>query len=182
MRMFYGQIDKLAPALLKPLAPELASIRDQVAAAPALGWIDGDVNFDTCETMTRVIGREATSDFFRQLWPTVWKESPFMASFVQGILRVHRDPGAYVKYLRVGYPQVFKNFGHWSVEVYEKQHALARLREAPDRCFVDDAAWVHYVAVSLSTLFEAGGHQGQVAIAELHPLENTATLEFTWAV
>lgn len=99
----------------------------------------GDINFETCEIMTRTIGVDGTSDFFQQLWPRVWAESPFMSSFIQGVLRLHRDPGAFVKYLRVG-----------------------------------------YVADSLVTLYEAGGYEGTVRVAEVDPARRDAVLEFAW--
>ncbi len=59
---------------------------------------------------------------------------------------------------------------------------MARLRDAPARCFVDDGVWLRYVADSLITLYEAGGHQGTVNVAEKNAERRDAVLEFRWTV
>lgn len=181
MRMLLDQLEKHPAAGIEEVMHDLADVRRQIATAPVLGWLPGQVNIDTIDAITVRLGQPEGERFFQRLWPRVWGESPFMSSFVQGILRLHRDPGAYVKQVGRGYPQVFRNFGRWTVERDGQQRALGRLEDVPAGCFAHDAAWLHYVAVSLVTLYDQAGHVGDARVIEADAGRGAAVFEFTWA-
>lgn len=180
MRMMFDQIDRHDAPGMDAVVADLAATREQVMRSGGLGWLPGAVNLDTIDALTVRLGRPEGERFFQLLWPRVWADAPFLSNFTQGILRMHRDPGSYLKYIQRGFPQVFRNFGDWKLGERGTGVARATLVGAPVGCFHHDAAWMHYTAASLVTLYDQGGHAGEVRLVDLDPVRRAAQFEFRW--
>lgn len=180
MRMLVGSADKLDDPERERAKRALEDVSRRVHAAPMLGWMSGDANFEAVERLTEELGDEGASMFFRQLFSRVWSDASFMSAFVRGIIRMHPDPGAYLKYLQSGSRQIFRDFGTWEVRDRTEHSSIAQYVDAHPRCFAMDAAWMRLTAASLETLYDFAGVEGRVEVIDARPEEHRAVLQFDW--
>ena len=180
MRMFLQAMERLPEPDRSRLKANMAPVYARVMDAPVLGWMPGEVNYDACDVLTETLGKDGARDYFRQLYRRVWAEAPFMSGFVQGVARMHRDPGALFKYLRPGYPQIFRHFGVWTILDRQQNRVLAELKEIPARTFEHDALWLDYVAASLETMFDLMNAEADAKVISKDRDAGTAVFEFVW--
>lgn len=180
MRMLVGSVDRLEGSTRERASVALEDVTRQVRAAPMLGWMTGNANFEAVERLTQELGDDGASDFFRGLFSRVWTDASFMSAFVRGIIRMHPDPGAYLKYLQPGSRQIFRDFGAWHIRDRTANSSIAEYVDVHPRCFVMDAAWMRLTASSLETLYDFAGVEGRVRVIDAFPDEHRAVLQFDW--
>ncbi len=180
MRMLVGSVHRLEDPIREPASAALEDVTRRVHAAPMLGWMPGDANFEAVERLTEALGDEGASDFFRRLFSRVWTDASFMSAFIRGIVRMHPDPGAYLKYLQPGSRQIFRDFGTWQVRDRTSTSSIAEYVDAHPRCFAMDAAWIRLTAASLETVYDFAGVEGRVEMVDASPDDHRAVLRFDW--
>ncbi|MEM7151396.1 MAG: hypothetical protein AAF799_01080 [Myxococcota bacterium] len=181
MRALVSSTERLEEPTRTLARDALADVTERVEAAPRLGWMSGDANFDAVDRLTEALGKADTRRFFRELFGRVWADSSFMSTFVQGFVRMHPDPGAYLKYLNPGFRQIFRGFGRWTVGERTANTSVAVLSEMPARCLDNGGAWIHYTAASLGTIYDLAGVEGHAKVVELDEQQLRATLRFFWS-
>ena len=181
MRALVSSTERLDEPTRTLAREALVGVAEQVEAAPRFGWMPGEVNFDAVDQLTKTIGVPDTRRFFRELFGRVWQESSFLSTFVQGLVRMHPDPGAYLKYLDQGYRQIFRGFGRWATGKRTAKTSVGVLSEMPARCLTHNGIWVRYTAASLSTIYDLAGVDGRAEVIELDVENRRATLLFSWS-
>lgn len=180
MRMFIQVVERWPEPERSRLMAATAEVKRRVMEAPALGWIPGEINLDACDLLAEELGHERAKEHFRMLYRKVWTDAPFMAGFVQGIARMHRTPGGVFKYVRSGFPQIFKHFGTWTILSQDDHSLVARFSDVHPRCLANDGRWLDYVAASLETIYEMFDREGEVLVSDVDTERREAVFRFTW--
>ena len=166
MRMLLSALVRFEHARHAELLERVQPIDEEVGAAPRMGWVPFEVNYQMTLALEQIAGREDMLRFFRGAFVNVWGSS-LLRALTEFVLRLTgKDIQVAARNFGRGFPQLFRELGTWSVIESERGRVLTEFSGFPDRLFDDDEMWLHSVQGSLSSLFDYAELEGEVSMVE----------------